>query len=209
MRRRLWSTILELDVQISMDLGMLPNAIDFDTTPPSNLDDGAFDETTTACPTQSTPLTPNPKFVANPLMTLFSSLTITASETSLHSYTAVHRNLINFLTRRFPLGLRRPFATKACQDPRYYYSPKVCLDNALLLLTPEPDWDFEQMLLVSITLFHHIMHHAAIVLCVEIVGQIKEDQSKKLLQIRQDTRAQLLTTIRQVLDITVKRLHWG
>ncbi|KAE8420276.1 hypothetical protein BDV36DRAFT_293409 [Aspergillus pseudocaelatus] len=238
MRRRLWSTILELDVQISMDLGMLPNAIEFDTTPPSNFDDDAFDETTTTYPTEVTPLTQTQSSLQTHLRrSLAARITIarlmndtfteplyedvlretdnlvgiiTASETNLHSYTAVHRNLINFLTRRFLLALHRPFATKARQDPRYYYSRKVCLDNALLLLTPERDWDFDQMLLVSITLFRHIMHHAAIVLCVEIVAQIKEDQSeKKLLQIRQDTRAQLLTTIRQVLGITVKRLHWG
>lgn len=238
MRRRLWSTILELDVQISMDLGMLPNEIEFDTKPPLNLDDEAFDETTATCPTQATPLTQTQSSlqihlrrslaarvkIARLMNDTFTEPSyedvlretdnlvriITASETSLHSYTAVHRNLIKFLTRRFLLALHRPFATMAHQDPRYYYSRKVCLDNALLLLTPEPDGDFDQMLLVSITLFRHIMHHAAIVLCVEIVAQIKEDQlEKKLLQIRQDSRAQLLTTIRQVLGLTVKRLHWG
>ncbi|KAJ1716234.1 hypothetical protein NYO67_1544 [Aspergillus flavus] len=57
MRRRLWSTILELEVQMSMDLCMLPNLIDFDTTPPSILDDDAFDETTTIYPRQANPLT--------------------------------------------------------------------------------------------------------------------------------------------------------
>ncbi|KAL2825094.1 hypothetical protein BDW59DRAFT_180026 [Aspergillus cavernicola] len=238
MRRRLWSTILEVDVQISMDLGMLPNTIEFDTTPPSNLDDAAFDETTTICPRQATTLTQTQSslqillrrsLAARIAITRLMNDTftepsyedvlretnnllriITASDTSTHSFTAVHRNLIIFLTRRFLLALHRPFATKALQDPRYYYSRKVCLDNALLLLTPEPDWDFHQMLLVSVTLFRPIMHHAAIVLCAEIVGQVKEDQSeKKLLQIRQDARTQLLTTIGQVLCITAKRLCLG
>ncbi|KAJ1716232.1 hypothetical protein NYO67_1543 [Aspergillus flavus] len=134
---------------------------------------------------------------------------IAANETTLHPLTAVHRNLINHLTRRFLPALHRPFATKALQDPRYYYSRKVCLDNALLF-TPQPDRNFLRMLLVSFTLFRHIMHHAAIVLYIEIVGQIKEDQAEeKLLRIRQDARAKLLGTIKQVLGITVERLRWG
>ncbi|OGM42351.1 hypothetical protein ABOM_007908 [Aspergillus bombycis] len=238
MRRRLWSTIMEFEVQVSMDLGMLPNTIEFDTTPPSNLDDEAFEETTTTCPKQAPTSTQTQSSLQIHLRrSLAARITIarlmndtftepsyddvlketnnlariiTASEASLHLFTVVHRNLINFLTRRFLLALHRPFATKALQDPRYYYSRKVCLDNALLLLTPEPDWDFNQMLLVSIILFRHIMHHAAIVLCVEVVGQIKEDQSEKqLLQLRQDARGQLLSRIRRVLNMTEKRLHEG
>lgn len=244
MRRRLWSTILELDVQVSMDLGMVPTTSDFDTLPPSNIDDDAFDETTTTPPRRATPSTltqtslqivfrsslvarmkiarlMNDSFTEpsyEDVLQETSSLTrlFAATETSLESLSAarglraVHRNLVNFLTRRFMLALHRPFATRAFQDPRYHYSRKVCLDNALLLLAPEPDRDFDQMLLVSVTLFRHIMHHATILLCLEVIGQIKEDQTdKRLLQIRQEDRARLLATIRQVPSITAKRLHFG
>ncbi|KAB8279161.1 hypothetical protein BDV30DRAFT_233040 [Aspergillus minisclerotigenes] len=183
MRQLLWSTILELEVQMSMGLCMLPNVTNFYTTPPSILDDDAFAETTTIYPRQANSINTNSGLVANPTTTLLS---------------AVHRNLINHLTRRSLPALHRPFATKALQDPRYYYSRKVCLDNALLLFTPQPDRNFLRMLLVSFTLFRHIMHHAAIVLYFEIVGQIEEDQAEeKLFRIRQDARAKILGTIKQ------------
>ncbi|KAH6633473.1 hypothetical protein C7974DRAFT_172295 [Boeremia exigua] len=41
MRRRLWATVLELEVQSSLDMGMPPliSVHDFDTNPPSNVDD--------------------------------------------------------------------------------------------------------------------------------------------------------------------------
>lgn len=244
MRRRLWCTILELDVQVSMDLGMVPTTSDFDTLSPSNIDDDAFDETTTTLPRQATPSTltrnslqivlrsslvarrktarlMNDSFTEpsyEDVLQATSSLTrlFAATETSLESLSAapgssaVHRNLINILTRRFMLALHRPFATKAFQDPRYHYSRKVCLDNVLLLLAPEPDRYFDQMLLVSVTLFRHTIHHASILLCLEMIGQIKEDQmDKKLLKIHQEGQERLLATIRQIPSITAKRLQFG
>ena len=41
MRRRLWTTVVELTVQSSLDMGMPPmlSEHDYDTKPPSNLDD--------------------------------------------------------------------------------------------------------------------------------------------------------------------------
>lgn len=46
MRRRLWATVLELTVQSSMDMGMPPmvSVQDYDTRPPSNVDDDDLDE---------------------------------------------------------------------------------------------------------------------------------------------------------------------
>ena len=48
MRRRLWSTILELCVSTSLDTGLTPmiSMDEFDTEPPSNIDDNEMDETT-------------------------------------------------------------------------------------------------------------------------------------------------------------------
>ncbi|KAJ5128944.1 hypothetical protein N7448_002654 [Penicillium atrosanguineum] len=52
MRRRIWATILEINVQLSIDASMPPlfSVDDSDTSPPSNLDDEDFDQTTTALP---------------------------------------------------------------------------------------------------------------------------------------------------------------
>ncbi|KAF7863219.1 hypothetical protein EAF04_007301 [Stromatinia cepivora] len=52
MRRRLWSTVLELSLQSSQDLGMSPliNTQDYDTELPANIDDSEISETTTKAP---------------------------------------------------------------------------------------------------------------------------------------------------------------
>jgi hypothetical protein len=52
MRRRIWATVQELDMQASFDFG-LPTAISqlhYDVAPPSNLDDSQFDESTEELP---------------------------------------------------------------------------------------------------------------------------------------------------------------
>jgi hypothetical protein len=48
LRRRLWATILELNVQLSLDMGTNPmiSTDDFDTLPPSNIDDTDVDDKT-------------------------------------------------------------------------------------------------------------------------------------------------------------------
>lgn len=52
MRRRLWYTALELDLQATIDRGMTPTlgSMDWDTEPPSNIDDESFDENTDKLP---------------------------------------------------------------------------------------------------------------------------------------------------------------
>ncbi|KAE8443029.1 hypothetical protein EG329_002423 [Mollisiaceae sp. DMI_Dod_QoI] len=52
LRRRLWATILELNVQAALDSGMPPliSLQEFDTEPPSNLDDTDLDENMTWAP---------------------------------------------------------------------------------------------------------------------------------------------------------------
>ncbi|KAI1324551.1 hypothetical protein F5Y16DRAFT_301896 [Xylariaceae sp. FL0255] len=50
-RRRLWATILELNIQTSLDSGTTPgiSCSDFDTGPPANINDEDMDADTTAC----------------------------------------------------------------------------------------------------------------------------------------------------------------
>ncbi|KAJ5334595.1 hypothetical protein N7541_004437 [Penicillium brevicompactum] len=57
MRRRIWSTIVELDLQVAFDRGMPPSvqSFDFNTTPALNIHDDELDENTTEVP-ESRPL---------------------------------------------------------------------------------------------------------------------------------------------------------
>jgi hypothetical protein len=57
MRRRIWNTIIELDLQIALDRGMPPTlqSTDFDTAPPLNINDDEINEDTADAP-RSRPL---------------------------------------------------------------------------------------------------------------------------------------------------------
>jgi hypothetical protein len=57
LRRRLWATVLELNIQTSLGGGMAPliTLSDFDTEPPSNFDDEDISETTEVPPTPKPP----------------------------------------------------------------------------------------------------------------------------------------------------------
>lgn len=57
MRRRIWTTIQEFDMQASFDHGLptLLSQLHYDTSPPRNLDDDDFDENTTELPPSKPP----------------------------------------------------------------------------------------------------------------------------------------------------------
>ncbi|KAJ5757469.1 uncharacterized protein N7511_006163 [Penicillium nucicola] len=241
MRRRLWSTILEMDLQSSMDIGMIPSSYKFDTLPPSNINDDTFDEATTTPPRQQSISTKTQTSLQIVLRSSFVSRmkvarlmndsfdepsyndviseskkladSFAATERSLESLgirSTFHLNLMTFLTRRFMLALHHPFASKAFRDPQYHFSRKVCLDNALIFLTSKWTEPFDRLLAISTALFQHVMHHATIILCLELIGQIKEDRfDGRLFLIRQEDRQRLLLNIKKILDITAERLRNG
>lgn len=68
MRRRIWATVLEINLQLSVDASMPPlfSLDEFDTAPPSNLDDEDFDRTTNVLP----PSQPNDWFTNSSLQIL-------------------------------------------------------------------------------------------------------------------------------------------
>ncbi|KAJ5782239.1 hypothetical protein N7457_004013 [Penicillium paradoxum] len=250
MRRRLWTTILELEVQSMMDTGMTPmlGLKDFDSKPPLNLNDEDFDSTTTL-PPQSRPASEwtqsslqlflrqslevrmeivclvnnsfsEPSYEdilqwTGTLSTLHGDISRTMAQTTpgdplAHHPNALDQNHLKYMTRRFFLALHRPFAVKAFHNPKYYYSRKVCVDNALLLLTPEADPDFDRLLHVSLSIFRYTMHHAATILCFDMIAQIKEDRSENsLLSFHQESRATMLETVRGIGRITERRLRFG
>jgi hypothetical protein len=173
MRRRIWATVLEMTVQNSIDLGMPPliTSNDFDTEPPSNINDEDISESTTIMPTPK----PNHVFTQTSiqiilLKSLRTRLEIVQFVNSFHSEpsydevlrfgqevsracndatrliqsypthlpipTAFQTNLLDIYVRRFVLEVHRPFHIRSQTDPRYYFSRKVCVENALAIFFP-------------------------------------------------------------------------
>lgn len=88
MRRRIWATVLELNVQLSVDAATtaLIGLSEYDTGPPCNLDDEVLDRATTTLP----PLQPRDCFTTLSLQILIlqpfpSRLRLNEPSTSVHT----------------------------------------------------------------------------------------------------------------------------
>lgn len=216
MRRRLWATVLEMVVQNSVDLGMPPliTPNDFDTEPPSNVDDEDILEGTAFMPQAK----PDHVFTRSSiqiilLKSLRTRLEIVHFINSFHSApsydevlrlglaiskacndanrliqsytpdlprpTAFQINLLDLYVRRFILEVHRPFHIRSQTDPRYYFSRKTCLENALTIFFPpglegrltdhnlQAMDDYQCLKTVGGGLFKTVFFHAITIVTVE------------------------------------------
>ena len=245
-RRRLWATIAEMAVQLSLDGGMPPmiSFEDFDTLAPGNIDDDELLESTKDVPS------PKPEgtftqtslqidlfkslrtrlevarlinyFRSNPtyedVLRLSSDLSDVLREyalrmqtylisTSSEKPTVFHRNLMEHLLRRFLLALHRPFAIKARKDPRYYFSRKVCLEQALTISSPHADDDFSRLVAIGGGIFREIMTHCALTIGLELITQLQEDERNMTLQRNRQQRQPLHEAVRRIIDLSKERLR--
>ncbi|KAL6713864.1 hypothetical protein ACLMJK_008358 [Lecanora helva] len=123
--------------------------------------------------------------------------------------TVFQRNLVEHLLRRFLLALHRPFSIKARKDPRYYFSRKVCLEQALIISSPHPDPDFTRLLAIGGGMFREVMTHCALSLCLELITQVQEDEANITLQRNKLQREPLQQAIRRIIDLSKDRLRLG
>lgn len=164
MRRRLWATILELDLQSALDGGMVTqiDLDEYDCEPPSNYDDADLKETMTEDPipqdltvgtrssfqvllARSLPLRVRIAKLVNKLkFTLSYDDALQMSEqvrqyldqaATLLDERSFARDFYEFLMRRFLLVLHRPFALSILLSPQFSYSRKVCLETSLEMLS--------------------------------------------------------------------------
>lgn len=249
LRRRLWTTVLELSVQSSLEIGMPPmiNLAEFDTRVPLNIDDIDVDEST------KQPPAPKPEstftrasiqillrkslsvrldtlklindFQLDPsyddVLALSAKLTNSCRESALWAriwssassgrvLTTFHRNLIDYLLRRFQIGLHRPFAMKARTDPRFYYSRKICTEFGVAIGTPEPDADFERLLLLGGIPYREISLHAAQTVCLELISQLEEDRADLIPSSQSRARQQpIRESVSRALEWSRQRIEAG
>lgn len=263
-RRRLWATILELNLITSLDAGMSPmiSFDDFDTEPPLNVDDDELDEATIDPPT------PKPSNVATQtsiqlaaLKSLelrikinnlindfrfepsyddvirlsieligiykenhkFMSQASEASSPGKFKPSPLHRKLVDLTTQRFLIALHRPFAFKARSDPKFYYSRKVYLDSALIILAhPDPKRaaapipheteqqdDYDRLRVVNGGFLKEVMIHAAIVVYLEMVVPLEEDPDFSFTQERKQSREPYRRLLEDTIEISRQRIAVG
>lgn len=249
LRRKLWSTILEIIVQTSMDSGTVPllSTKDYDCKAPMNMDDMDSDSdfhsaekrrdqfTQTSLQLmlmRSLPLRLEIATVLNDFhpdsMTYEKAMQLTQKLLSFCSQdsellrtfrksssnlTDFHINTVELLTHRSLLALNYRYAIKAKTDHKYYYSRKICLDSALVILNRSPqdlDHLLSQLRVNGGGIFRWVPLQAVCFVADELIYQIDtcgSAFSKDLLQL--GNRHGLRKHVEDYCDFTLVRLRTG
>lgn len=90
--------------------------------------------------------------------------------------TPFHRNLLDYLVRRFMIPLHCVFANHARTIPLFHYSLRVNLDTAIAIISPEPDESYARLMLIGGGMFREGIRYANTVIGLELLAQ-SETQS--------------------------------
>ncbi|KAJ5848002.1 hypothetical protein N7455_011959 [Penicillium solitum] len=240
-RRRLWTTIVEMTVQSSLDSAMPANIPEYDTEAPSNINDDEINETTTV-------LQPHPKgnYTATSfqillleslpvrlrilrllasLDTQISYLDVLALSSELsnasreyHSFmkknqsssiTPFHRNLLDYLVRRFMIPLHCHFTNKARTNPLFTFSLKVSLETAMTIMSPEPDEGFSKLMVSGGGLFREGIWCAMAVLATELLAQLEAQHIDGTLHRNFDYIMLLKHSVNNLITLSSERIRYG
>lgn len=260
-RRRLWATILEFNIQVCLDSGMplMISMDDFDTEPPSNINDDEIDESMNTQPASHTANTFTQSSLQVALLDTFTARLEIANHVNKyqneHSYeevirldkqlsrkfkenhtfcakaaqdspakfrpTTLHCKILDLKIQGYLLVLHRPFAMKARNDPRFYYSHKIYLDTAMgvhsvpstIVVTPDSNGneymdDYTRFRLISGGFIKDIMIHSILIIYQEMIKPLEED-FPEFFQENKSTREPYLRILQAVTDLSLKRLEAG
>ncbi|KOS45463.1 hypothetical protein ACN38_g3579 [Penicillium nordicum] len=89
------------------------------------------------------------------------------------SITPFHRNLLDYLVRRFMIPLHCHFMNKARTNPLFTFSLKVILETAMTIMSPEPDEGFSKLMVNGGGLFREGIWCAMAVITIELLAQLE------------------------------------
>ena len=261
-RRRLWATIMEINLQASLSSGMSPgiSVEDFDTEPPSNINDDEIDESMSTHPASH----PAHIFTQSSLqVALFGSFPCRLEVVNLvnkhgvensykdiirldkellrnlkdcHAFlarvaqdpsarfrpTVFSRKIIDLKVQQFLLVLHRPFAIKARDDLKFYYSHKVYLDTAIAvhsmpfspILTPDStddiiEDDYIRFRLMTDGFLKEILIHSVIIIYQEMIVPLEEDLPGFFQDDRKSIREPYLRLLQDMAELAAQRLAVG
>ncbi|KAL3481256.1 hypothetical protein BJX99DRAFT_181509 [Aspergillus californicus] len=229
LRRRLWYTILEMNVQAALDSGMSPMIVegDYNTQPPSDgLDTGeascarqvSFQSLlATSLPVRlrATRMINSMQQEAsysqvlelgNELAAACRDAAIAIDQTPINSFAA---SLCSHLLRRFTLCLHYVYALKARTNPIYSHSRQVCVESALDLVSLLDDELYARVLCTGGAMFRDIITRGVLLVFLELSPDPEGDASifaKKRIRARQES---LLQDARRVVQYTKDRISNG
>lgn len=271
MRRRLWATILELNLQYAFEAGGLPliSCDDYDTLPPADLDDEQLDDsiddvrrrvTSSSVATQmSIPLEVFRSFplrlkllqYINNFRTDFNyeetlrlnsdltkacrsftqrigSLTRRPDGNTALPYPNLNGSIKSFHISLAEISLYRcfhalhfPVLFSSFDDPRFYFSRKMCLDGALKIAdlwhfsqpgprnrSESPQSDFECLTINGTGIFKNIPIQAVCIIALELIHN-KSGRSSGLGYLPAVGNSDLRACLDEALNWTMKRMQAG
>ncbi|KAK5196206.1 hypothetical protein LTR99_004995 [Exophiala xenobiotica] len=140
-----------------------------------------------------------------------SSGSSSSSNSSSSGITPFHRNLLDYLLRRFMIVLHCPFVSKARTNPLFYYSLKCSLDSALALISPEPDAGFSHLMTIGGGLFREGLWYAQTAITLELLAEIEAQRldGTLLRKISSPYRELLKQATRDIIALSVERIRRG
>ena len=123
--------------------------------------------------------------------------------------TPFHRNVLDYLTRRFMIPLHCPFISQARTNPLFHYSLKVSLDTAMAIILPEPDESFSRLMVIGGGLFREGLRYASTVISLELIGQVEDQCHDGTLRRNSQSREILKEAMRKMISLSEKRIRQG
>ena len=237
-RRRLWATILELVLQFSLDTALPPRISwdDFDTEPPSNVNDDEMSENSKSLSAkagdvftdtsmqllllESFPVRLRAVQLLNNIrqeldyngtLALSSEITDACSRSAkaMKSYGAsqFHYNMMDYIQRRVLLPLHCTFANQANENKIFYYSLKVSLDTAMAIASPEPDEHYHQLMSIGGGVFREGLRYAAATLTKELLTQSEQKRSGNFSKTDEEHLSSLRSTMEVMGSHAIERIQ--
>lgn len=120
--------------------------------------------------------------------------------------TPFHRNLLDYLVRRFLLPLHCAFAMKARTNELFYYSRMISVETAMAIILPEPDDDFSHIMAIGGGLFREGLMQAPISISAELIAQTEDQRDHGTLHCMTLSREQLKNALRKMVNVSLQRL---
>lgn len=238
-RRRLWYSILELNVQSALDSGMSSMIADedYNTKPPSiindnDLEDGNHDQSARisfqTILTRSLPLRQRVIRVINSLndeRTYEEILTLGNELSSAYRNAAgeiehfIHNNnpatkfassYCIHLLRRFPLCLHFPYAIKSQKNPIYSFSQQVCLAASQDLVSLlDEDVRYTRLLQTGGAMFRDIITRSALIIFLGLCPAEADGENFFSAKRNRASKEPLLDDARRVVKYAYERMSNG
>ncbi|KAH7309764.1 hypothetical protein B0I35DRAFT_397873 [Stachybotrys elegans] len=123
--------------------------------------------------------------------------------------TPFHRNLLDFLHRRFLIPLHCPFASQAKINQLFHYSRRVIVDASMNIISPEPDEGFSRLLTLGGGLFREGLRYACSAITMELIVTTEMQQADGTLHRTSQQRELLKKAAKDIRKISEARIRLG